>query len=175
MKKIVGSVVFVACLLALPISSVAEWYTGVMGGYTIPNDFSDRSENFGGMSVDTPDTDLHNSFLVGGKGGYYFDQIRWVGVETEVFYTQPGFGNDAVGITGNVDVVTWATNAVVRYPGERWQPYMGAGLGVLFVNVNYDQYPGGDGCHRIGHGRGLQCLSRPAIPAYRSYRPLWGI
>ena len=23
------------------------------------------------------------------------------------------------------------------------QPYVGAGLGVLFVNVNYDQYPGG--------------------------------
>ncbi len=36
----------------------------------------------------------------------------------------------------SVRVITWATNAVMRYPGKQWQPYAGVGIGVFFARAN---------------------------------------
>jgi opacity protein-like surface antigen len=33
-------------------------------------------------------------------------------------------------------VVTWAFNAIIRYPGEKFQPYAGVGLGLFFAQFN---------------------------------------
>lgn len=35
-------------------------------------------------------------------------------------------------------VITWGFNALLRYPGKRFQPYLGAGLGLFFAEVESD-------------------------------------
>ena len=37
----------------------------------------------------------------------------------------------------SLNVLTWATNVVVRYPGKQFQPYVGAGLGVFFARAKF--------------------------------------
>ncbi len=125
----------------------AELYAGFMAGGAFPSDFSDV-EGRGLLAGDTfGDFSLKNSGMVGGKLGYYFPNLQWLGVETEVFYARPSFKDQTVSGTGpggpsslttlgaTLDVVTWALNGVVRYPGKRFQPYAGLGLGIFFAEL----------------------------------------
>ena len=147
------SLIVLSVFLALSITTFqsqaqAQLYVGLMGGGAFPNDFSDvegdgllSGTNFGDLS-------LKNSGMIGGKLGYYFKKLNWLGVETEVFYARPSFENQTVGGAGpggpttlttqnlTLDVVTWAINGVVRYPGKQFQPYAGLGLGIFFANLN---------------------------------------
>jgi len=59
-----------------------------------------------------------------------------LGFETEGFFTEP---EDEVG--GKLRVITWGLNTLLRYPGKRFQPYVGAGLGLFFAEV-VDDIPG---------------------------------
>jgi opacity protein-like surface antigen len=93
------------------------------------------------------DLKLKNSVVYGAKVGHYFERLRWLGVEGEVFNTnahekqqnatinEPGVGVtpiDHVGAT--MRVLTLAANVLARYPGERFQPYAGIGLGLFFAH-----------------------------------------
>ena len=113
-----------------PSSASAEFYAGVMGGYVAPNDFSDVSGTGELTGWTFQDFSLDNTFMVGGKAGYYLSKWKWIGVETEAFYTQPDMA-----VFGHLRVITWANNLVVRYPGKRIQPYAGVGLGLFFAET----------------------------------------
>ena len=88
--------------------------------------------------------------MYGAKLGYFFPTLNWLGVETEVFNTNPnqkqqGFtvtvpGRSASGVVSGtfIRVTTWAFNLIARYPGEQFQPYAGAGFGVFFANAGGD-------------------------------------
>ena len=120
---------------SFPSTALAEFYVGAMGGYAVPNDFS----NVSGPAAPLPDLSLDNSAVVGGKIGYYFSSWKWLGVETEGFYLNsdvPAFGPSA-----ELGVGTWAVNAIVRYPGERLQPYAGLGLGIFFAEAEIANIP----------------------------------
>lgn len=93
---------------------------------------------------------LHDSVTYGGKMGHYFEAVRWLGVETEAFTATPhvmagtlaiNTNSSSVGTfseaqTGlNLRVTTWAFNVLIRYPGERFQPYAGMGPGIFFGHV----------------------------------------
>ena len=106
------------------------------------------------------DRDLSRSILGGIRLGYYFPRARWLGVETEAFYTTPHIkqqntrvtippgaifqGAPVVGgsaeniLTGDhLRVITWApVNVMLRYHKTRLQPYAGVGLGVFFARIN---------------------------------------
>jgi opacity protein-like surface antigen len=80
--------------------------------------------------------------MYGAKLGYYFDSLKWLGVETEVFNATPHLKQQNLTI-GGVDlgtvsgtharVLTWAPmNIVVRYQAGAFEPYAGVGLGVFF-------------------------------------------
>ena len=101
---------------------------------------------------------MHDSVVYGGKVGYYFSSVKWLGVETEVFNTTPNDKQQTFTISGppafgppftipnspgaSVNILTWATNVVVRYPGKQFQPYAGVGLGVFFARTKFSG-PGG--------------------------------
>lgn len=107
------------------------------------------------------DRELSRSILGGVKLGYYFAQARWIGVETEFFYTTPhikqqntritiqpgtilnGVGPIVGGTSENVltgdhfRVMTWApVNLMFRYHKTRLQPYIGVGPGIFFARVH---------------------------------------
>jgi len=126
-------------------------YVAGQFGLTIPNSFSNvkvtATEAPSGTTFS--DLELKNSFMYGAKLGYYFDSMKWLGVETEVFnttphlkqqratITEPGVGSGPVDLTGQyVRVLTWApVNLVVRYQMGQFEPYAGVGMGVFFARV----------------------------------------
>lgn len=112
----------------VPAVSHAKFYIAGMGGFVAPS-FTDRTVTHAGESRDVGELSLDNAAMGGGKFGYYFPQFNWLGVETEGYLTSPNH----TGADRGLDVATWAFNAIVRYPGKRFQPYAGAGLGVFFV------------------------------------------
>jgi opacity protein-like surface antigen len=107
------------------------------------------------------DRELFRSILGGVKLGYFFNQARWFGVETEFLYTTPhikqqstqitiqpgtvlnGVGPVAGGTTESVlsgdhfRVMTWApVNLMFRYHKTRLQPYVGVGPAIFFAHVH---------------------------------------
>jgi opacity protein-like surface antigen len=135
-------------LLATVHPSRAELNVGGELGVSLPNSFS----NVSGLGTDSglkgSDLDLATSPLYGAKVGYFFPGLNWLGVEGEFFYSNPhmkqqlttstGTFNTAVGpVTGtatqevpgaHVRMMTAAANVIARYPGKRFQPYIGVGF-----------------------------------------------
>ena len=174
----VGSLVLAMALL-FPFSAFAEFYGGIMGGYAMPNKYTDRTNTVNGVEFSEADAPLENSFMVGGKVGYYLPNLRWLGFETEVFYTNPGFSlwdeDGQERIDGDMDVITWAQNVVVRYPGQRFQPYAGVGVGIFFTDVDYDQYSwdGGDITPGLNMLAGLRVLLTEHIALFGEYKYIY--
>ena len=126
----------------------AELYVAGQLGVSIPNSFSNVQGVDANAGVSVSDIKLQNSFMYGAKLGYYFDSIKWLGVETEVFNTTPKSKQQTVDtnvgtqnlVGQDIRVLTWAPiNIVVRYPGERFQPYAGVGMGVFFARIHDGQ------------------------------------
>lgn len=144
-------------LLALVLWSgpvQAEVYVAGQVGYTLADDLTDAVVSGTGGAAKFSDLSLHDSVVYGGKVGYYFSRVPWLGVETEVFNSAPNLKQQTITVTGpggpvtavgfpgfSLRVLTWATNVVVRYPGKQWQPYGGVGLGVFFARSDFKGSP----------------------------------
>jgi len=143
-------VAVVVCASLLGLSWVcasdthAETYFGGMLGGAFPSSFGDVRD---GRGRNFSDLEIRNSVAAGAKLGHYFSKAEWLGLETELFAAAPKFKAQTVPGTGPgcpcaltttdsaVSTLTWAFNAVVRYPGEKFQPYVGAGLGLFFADL----------------------------------------
>jgi len=144
---------FAAALFMVASSNLAnaEMYVAGYVGLNVPNNASQVD-----LKVDqtlSPPTalnalDLENSLVYGGKLGYYFDSIKTLGIETEVFSTTPNIEQQSSNFLqsgqaplpfdlpgARLRVTTWNFNLVIRYPGERFQPYAGGGIGIFFGNL----------------------------------------
>lgn len=142
----VSTGVAMSILAASP--SFAEFYVGGGLGVSLPNSFS----NVSGLGTDSglkgTDLDLATSPLYDAKVGYFLPRINWLGIEGEFMYSNPhmkqqqststGTFNTAVGpVTGtstqvvpgaHIRMMTAAANLIARYPGKRFQPYVGVGF-----------------------------------------------
>jgi len=149
-----------ALILGLFISSLmgqaaaadlSRAYVALYGGVTIPESLKE------GRALNTPtetklsDLDLAGSAIVGAKLGMFLPGRRgWLGMETEFFYTNPHVKQQDVTTTfpagpfsstdpfpgARMRVATWAVNAIVRFSGERFQPYIGVGPGVFWGRIS---------------------------------------
>ncbi len=122
-----------------------ERYVAFYGGVTVPQTFQD-ARTFGEASgLKLSNLDLARSAVYGAKlGMFQADPVRWLGIETELFYTNPhikqqditftalGISSSANRAGAHVRITTWALNWIIRYPGERFQPYLGAGPGIFW-------------------------------------------
>ena len=130
----------------------AEMYVAGQVGVTIPNDASNIEGVGPAAGVKLTDLSLHKSIMYGAKVGYYFDSVKWLGVETEVFNTNPNIKQQAgtfsvpgasttVTLPGqDLRVLTWAPlNVVVRYQAGQFEPYAGVGMGVFFSRLHDGQ------------------------------------
>lgn len=132
--------------LAVPVQ--AEMYVAGQVGVSIPNSFSNVEGVGSGAGFNVSDLSLQKSVMYGAKLGYYFDSMKWLGVETEVFNSTPHLKQqDATvsfgGASGtgtfsgqDVRVLNWApVNIVVRHQMGQFEPYAGIGVGVFFANT----------------------------------------
>jgi opacity protein-like surface antigen len=139
-KRVVLYFMFgIVSTLLIPGIGKAEIYFGAMGGYSFPNDFSDVTSSGDTPGFPFPDAGLGNSVMGGGKVGFYMDEYNWFGFETEGFFTEPDFlPFVSQGVDAKLRVITWGLNALIRYPGKRFQPYLGAGVGLFFAEIDTD-------------------------------------
>lgn len=148
-------------LFVLPIEAPfaaepLEPYVGLYGGVTFPQSFRDVRGVDSTSAVKSTDWDLAQSAIVGVKLGMFLPgSDRWSGIETELFYTNPHIKQQDITFTGpivclgggpppctenfagaHVRVTTWAVNWILRYPGERFQPYVGVGPGIFWGRMS---------------------------------------
>ncbi len=116
-------------LLTIGLSGTAQaeeskYYAGVYGGYA----FHQTMDNTQGIDP----RGLDEAPMFGIKAGFIPPpEITWFNLEADIFWVN---GIRATGIGGtltNFDVRVVAFNWILRYPGERFQPYVGAGPGIL--------------------------------------------
>lgn len=130
----------------------AEMYVAGQVGVSLPNSLNniEGTGTFTGLTLS--DLSLHNSVMYGAKIGYYFDAMKWLGVETEVFNSTPHIkqqtatvSSPVASVTGTLTgqdlrVLNWApVNIVARYQMDQFEPYAGIGLGLFFSQAKDGQ------------------------------------
>lgn len=146
--RMAAIVVTVLVCSASPLESSAEWYVAGYGGITLPNKLSDIR----GVGVDadktTSDLKLQNSVLVGVKIGRFFENVQWLGIEADISYARPNLEQQTItsnflGIPltrvspgADIDVGMGLVNVIARYPGRRFQPYIGGGAGIAYGRIS---------------------------------------
>lgn len=147
------SIMGAVLLAAFALPAWGEMYVAGQVGFTSPRNASQVDLTVD-QTVQAPsslsDLDLQHSIMYGGKLGYYFHSIRSLGIETEAFTTTPHLKQQIVTVSAldgsppvsqhlsgaNFRVTALAFNLVVRYSGERFQPYAGAGPAIFFAQLN---------------------------------------
>ena len=150
---------FLACVIGwglfLATPSQAEFYVAGPLGFSFPQKFGAITGTGSASGLTKDDIGLQNSFLYGGKIGYFFRYGTSVGIEMEAFTTNPnvkaqattiGFGGAPLVTVAdrgnNVRLITSAINVIVRFPGVQFGPYLephfyvGAGPGLFFARVS---------------------------------------
>jgi opacity protein-like surface antigen len=147
MKKAVRSIavfLFVITVSLFPFNTAlaqSGGYIGVFGGYTFSPDVSLRVGGDFGYKFDL---DVQNSWALGAKVGYAPPQIRFLSFELEYIYLSPSVNRTvlAPAVTDFAAVEMDSTlhnllyNIKIKYPEGRFHPYLGAGIGISFVDVS---------------------------------------
>ena len=121
------------CMAVSAASAPAETYLAGQIGVTFPQSLT--NVNFVSPLSPGPDFDLKTSFVYGGKLGHYFEELQWLGVEAEIFRTNPVISQKAPEPGASLSVTTLAMSLVARYQVGRWEPYAGVGPGIFFSRV----------------------------------------
>jgi opacity protein-like surface antigen len=148
-----------AVVLLFSSPAGAELYIAGQFGVSVPNSLSNVEGVDSSSGLNISNLKLQDSFTYGAKLGYYFNSIKWLGIETEVYNTTPNSKQQNVTINGtpvnlvgqDIRVLTWAPIMVmIRYPGERFQPYAGVGPGVFFARVHDGQSNESSDSNQVG-------------------------
>jgi opacity protein-like surface antigen len=157
----------------------AEVYAGGQLGFTIPEAFSNVVNDGGGFRFSN--LDLNNAIAYGAKAGFYSEQYKWLGVETDLYTATPHLegqtatrtdgGSTSVSVPGALTrVTTWAFSVMARHPGEKFQPYAGIGIGLNFAKASgafsrdTDTSPG---VHLVG---GLRMFVNKEVALFTEYK-----
>jgi opacity protein-like surface antigen len=137
----IGIFLLVLIGLVYPYRSAAEWYVGGQVGANFADRLTDIQGTGNLQSFSSPDFDLQNAVVYGGKLGY-FPNNRSFGIELDAFNSTPHIKNldNAPGI--HMRVTNVGINVLLRYPGQTFQPYVGLGGGVLIARIG-DSPPNG--------------------------------
>lgn len=146
---------FMIMLMTSPSS--AEWYADLYGGgsFTMNHDIKETSSL--GFTAMWSDMKFKTSGTVGGRAGYWFEQLPWYGIGIDVFYFQPtadsqtavvtipGLGSAAVPIDKVSLSVIGIGFDVLRlrlpllkseeYPHGQLQPYFTAGPAIFKTRI----------------------------------------
>ena len=131
-------------------ADLPKTYVALYGGITIPQSLKEGRVLNVPTEVTLSDLDLAGSAIGGAKLGMFLPgRLGWFGLETEFFYTNPHIKEQDIGFTAggvplgtfnfpgaHVRVATWAVNAIVRFSGSRFQPYIGVGPGVFWGRIS---------------------------------------
>jgi opacity protein-like surface antigen len=155
----------------LPMTVRGEWYVAGQVGVN----FADRLTNVEGTGIlsglTAPNFDLKSAVVYGGKVGY-FSANGPLGVELDVFNSQPNIKNldDIPGI--HLRVTNVGLNLILRYPGQTFQPYIGLGGALLISHLSSSATTQSD--NDVGGGfnmlAGLRTFITPYVALFGEYK-----
>jgi opacity protein-like surface antigen len=166
------------CLMLSGRPAHAEMYVAGQIGYTSPGDLSSVQGTGAISGLSLSDLKLHDSIVYGAKVGYYLPSVNWLGIETEMFNTTPHVKQQPITVLGatvpapgfNLNVFTWAINALVRYPGKQFQPYAGVGLGLFFAEAKFQGQSDKDVAPGLNALAGLRYFATDHIAVFAEYK-----
>lgn len=181
-----AGIVFISCIYwmwSLPSFSSAEPYVAGMVGYTAPNDLTNIKGTGSVSALSLSDLELQSSVAYGGKVGFFFPAVKWLGVETEVYNTTPHVKQQPATVSGfglsvpvgtlpgfSLRVLTWGINAIVRYPGKTFQPYAGVGLGMFFAHATFRGQSDDDSAAGLNALAGLRIFATDHVALFAEYK-----
>jgi len=123
-----------AARMAATAPSNETWFADLYLGGVMPEDGDVDGEAvpFGVSINDSAKVDYDNTYVVGGRAGFWSPSTRWLGLALDVSY----FELEADGI--ETKVLPVSALVMLRYPGDRLQPYIGIGGGVFFTDTEVD-------------------------------------
>jgi len=152
LRSLLGVGVVAVGVFSLTVSSgpaLAEMYVAGQIGATIPNTLGNIEGTGPNAGFSFSNLGLQDSFMYGAKLGYYFESVKWLGVETEVFNTNPNNKQQPLTASSpggsvtftnpgeNLRVLNWSPITVVlRYQAGPFEPYGGVGMGVFFAHLS---------------------------------------
>lgn len=151
-----GLVLSVLVLLSPATRADAEVFLDLYAGYSLTQD-EDVDTRVDGMALSFHDVDFDDSYVVGGRVGYWFETLPFFGLGLDVSYFRPDIDGQgartSAGIParlGGVDleVITVGPQLLVKLPIPVVKPYVFSGPAV-FVTQAEDRggsfgVPGGD-------------------------------
>lgn len=123
-----------AARMAATAPSKETWFADLYLGGAVPEDGNVNGEGspFGVSINDSAKADYDNTYVVGGRAGFWSPSTRWLGLALDVSY----FELEADGT--ETKVLPVSALVMLRYPGNRLQPYIGIGAGVFFTDTKVD-------------------------------------
>jgi len=120
--------------MAATAPSKERWFVDLYSGGVVPEDgdVNGEASPFGVSIKDSAKADYDNTYIVGGRTGFWSPSAHWLGLALDVSY----FELEADGI--ETKVLPVCALLMLRYPGDRLQPYVGLGAGVFFTDTKVD-------------------------------------
>jgi opacity protein-like surface antigen len=124
-------------------ASFAETYIAGQFGVAFPRDVtSETITNAGAGTTMGAGVDYKTSAAYGVKLGHYLNRMRYLGFEADYTHSNPHLKGKG-GVPGeHFRVDSIALNLLARYPGEKFQPYVGIGPAIMVANINDTATPG---------------------------------
>lgn len=131
------AVLAVIVWLCTPIAAQAETYIGGQFGISFPRDVtSENIDNACCPATKGAGLDYKTSAAVGVKIGHYFNNLRFLGVELDYLHTNPHIAQKGALAGEYFRVDAYTINLLLRYPGERFQPYFAIGPSLMYATAN---------------------------------------
>ena len=114
--------------------SKETWFVDLYLGGVVPEDgdVHGKGSPFGVNISDSTKAHYDNTYTAGGRVGFWSPSTPWIGCALDVSY----FELKADGT--ETKVLPVSALAVLRYPGDRLQPYIGIGASVFFTDTKVD-------------------------------------
>ncbi len=123
-----------AARMAATAPSKETWFADLYLGGVVPEDgkVNGEASPFGVSINDSAKADYDNTYVAGGRGGFWLPNTPWMGLALDVSY----FELKADGT--ETKILPVSALIMLRYPGDRLQPYIGIGAGVFFTDAKVD-------------------------------------
>ena len=117
--------------LATPLGASAEWYADVYTGAVFTKNTDLTVASSPGSTVTHHNLEVNNSWTVGGRAGYWFEGLDWLGLGLDVFHFYLKAPSQLVPSTGTGLGATASTLT----PVDWWLQGMGIGFDILRLRV----------------------------------------
>lgn len=165
------SLLLLTALSLIAIPAQAEWYVAGQAGYNFADSLRNVTTTGPFSGIELQDFDLNNSVAYGGKIGTYPFHGS-LGFELDVHHSTPHVKSlgDSPGI--HLAVTNVGANIVLRYPGVTFQPYLGAGPGIMIARLSRSVETQQDTQVSIGFNflTGIRAFVAPKVALFTEYK-----